>query len=363
MTAGPTTVRNMVVVLGDQLNRDSSAFDGFDPSRDVVVMAESAEEATCIPQHQQRLVLFFSAMRHFRDQLTRSGMVVHYRELDLTCCTPALAELMSMDAAALAPSRIVMTEPGDHRVRESLKTSARHLGIPMKLRTDRHFFDTLEEFKRYADGSTVLVLENYYRKLRKRHGILLNGDKPIGNKWNFDTENRKALPASGMSIRPPPLRFAPDRTTREVIEMVRREFAHYPGNALDFTHPVTASDASALLDHFIEHRLPEFGNYQDAMAVGEPFLYHSLLSSVLNLHLLDPRIAIRKAAAALQEGSAPINAVAGFIRQILGWREFIRGMYWWAMPSDARQKSVHRPPYSQSPNRVGSSPGRSSRSL
>ena len=113
MTAGPTTVRNMVVVLGDQLNRDSSAFDGFDPSRDVVVMAESAEEATCIPQHQQRLVLFFSAMRHFRDQLTRSGMVVHYRELDLTCCTPALAELMSMDAAALAPSRIVMTEPGD----------------------------------------------------------------------------------------------------------------------------------------------------------------------------------------------------------------------------------------------------------
>jgi deoxyribodipyrimidine photolyase-related protein len=203
------------------------------------------------------------------------------------------------------------------------------------VRADRHFLDTVDHFKAYASGRKELLLETYYRGLRKRHGILMRDGKPVGERWNFDAQNRERLPASASVTIREPIRFQPDPITRDVVELVERRFPDSPGDLRAFDHPVTAGDARRALDDFIANRLPLFGSYQDAMVSGEPYLYHSLLSSSLNLKLLDPRDAINAALEAYAADEAPINAVEGFVRQILGWREYVRGVYWWKMPEYA----------------------------
>jgi deoxyribodipyrimidine photolyase-related protein len=335
------SVRTLVLVLGDQLDTGSSAFDGFDPSRDAVWMAEVAEESTHVWSHKARTALFLSAMRHFRDRLTSKGCRVEYRQLDEADNRGSLAAELERAVATLKPERLVVTECGDHRVREALATTAARLGLSLDRRPDRHFFATLDEFARHAKGRKQLRLEFFYRELRKKTGILMDGDEPAGGEWNYDADNRGAFGKKGPGTLPDPVTFPPDQTTREVLDLVGARFADHPGSLEHFDWPVTPEDARHALDDFIAHRLADFGTYQDAMWMDEPYLYHSRISTALNLKLLDPRDVCAAAEQAYRAGRVPLAAAEGFIRQVLGWREYVRGIYWRFMPEYATRNSLH----------------------
>jgi deoxyribodipyrimidine photolyase-related protein len=213
--------------------------------------------------------------------------------------------------------------------------------VPLELRRDRHFLFSREDFEAHAEGRKVLLLEFFYREMRRKTGYLMEGKNPLGGRWNYDAENQKTFPATGPGTLPEPLSFPPDSVTREVIALVERRFAEHPGSLAYFDWPVTPEDARKALKDFVRRRLRDFGPYEDAMWRGQPFLYHSRLSSSLNLKLLDPRDALRDAESALRRGRAPLNSVEGFVRQILGWREYVRGIYWLEMPEYASRNALN----------------------
>jgi len=325
--------RHLVLVLGDQLNRDSAAFDGFDPARDAVWMAEVAEESTHVWSHKARIAIFLSAMRHFRDALRAQGVTVHYRQLEDAANSGNFRGELTATVSRLCPQRLIWVEPGEWRVQTCLEGTARALGVDFEVRPDRHFLCSRAEFAQHARGRKQLRMEYFYREMRRKHRVLMDGDEPAGGAWNFDAENREAFGRNGPdTLRPPPRRFAPDRVTREVIALVNEKFDQHPGSLDNFDWPVTPADAELALQDFIKHRLAEFGRWQDAMWTNEPWLFHSRLSAALNLKLLDPRRVIHATEDAWRRGRVPLAAAEGFIRQILGWREYVRGIYWRHMP-------------------------------
>lgn len=319
-------VRTLAVILGDHLNEDSAAFDGFDPRQDAVWMAEATDESQHVPSHKARTVLFLSAMRHFRDRLRARGLTVIYQELQ----PGSLAGLLQRDIEQYAPERVICVWPGDFRLKEALSPQVH------QFLEDRHFLSTPDDFRRHAEGRKQLRLEYFYREMRRRYRILMEGDQPEGGAWNFDADNREPLPAAGPGKMPPPLRFPPDATTQAVMADVEQQLPGNPGSLASFSWPVTREQALEALQDFVTHRLPLFGRYQDAMWTAEPFLYHSLISSSLNLKLLDPREVL----AAVEQAPAPLAAREGFIRQILGWREYVRGLYWLKMPGYAELNAL-----------------------
>ena len=341
--------RRLVLVLGDQLDADSAVFDGFDPALDRVWMAEVAGEATHVWNSKPRIALFLSAMRHFREHLRERGWPVDYRELSDSGATwssggtahedrspdaeeETLAAQWALSLERLRPTEVHAVDPGEWRLREALKEVTRAAGIPWVTQPDRHFISTPEDFARHAKGRKQLRLEFFYRELRQRTGILMDGDQPAGGQWNYDAENRESFGRDGPGFVPAPKRFPPDAITRQVLDLVRSRFATHPGSVDSFDWPMTQADAQATLDEFIEHRLPEFGRWQDAMWSGEPWLYHSRLSTSMNLKLLNPRRVLEATEQAYRSGRVPLAAAEGFIRQILGWREYVRGVYWHLMP-------------------------------
>ncbi|WP_270938888.1 cryptochrome/photolyase family protein [Falsiroseomonas oryzae] len=324
-----TTLR---VVLGDQCSDGLSALEGLDPARDVVLMAEVRAECTYVRHHKQKIALVLSAMRHFARRLEARGVRVRYVRLDEPGNTQTLRGEVERAAAALGASRILCTHPGEWRVAQDMRGWQDATGVPVEIRDDTRFLCSLDRFRAWAGERKQLRMEFFYREMRRATGLLMEGpDEPAGGQWNFDHDNRAALPRD---IRPPkPRRFAPDEVTREVMSLVAREFPDHFGTLDAFAWPVTAEDAEAALDDFIRHRLPLFGTYQDAMAEGEPTLFHALVAAALNVGILDPRAACGAAERAYRAGDAPLNAVEGFIRQILGWREYVRGIYWLRMPA------------------------------
>jgi len=325
-------LRNVVLVLGDQLDHGSAAFDGFDPEADAVWMAEVADEATHVWSHKARIALFLTAMRHFRDALRRRGWTVLYRALDDPGNLGSFAAEIRDAVERSRPERLVLVEPGEFRVRRAFERAAADLRVRLDVRPDRHFLCSHDEFARHAEGRKQLRLEYFYREMRRKADVLIDNGGPTGGKWNYDVENRGAFGREGPGALPRPPAFAPDAVTREVIRLVARRFASHPGRLDRFDWPVTPGQAEQALSDFIAHRLAGFGVFQDAMWTGEPFLYHSLISSAMNLKLLDPRLAIDSAVGAFRLGKAPLNAVEGFVRQILGWREYARGVYGRTMP-------------------------------
>ncbi len=329
-------MRNLVLVLGDQLDHASAAHDNFDADDDVVWMAEVDTETTHVWCHKLRIAVFLSAMRHFRDELRKKGREVEYHELQRQPSRDrgrTFAEVLEKDVKRLKPKRLVVVQPGDLRVQTQLQQCAAELGIELEIRLDRHFFCTPDEFAEYADDRKTLLLEYFYRDLRKKHNILMDDDRePEGGQWNFDHDNRKSFGRSGPETLPKPKNFRPDAITKEVIELVQHRFKEHPGSVDHFTLPVTRRQAKSFLNHFIDNMLPDFGKWEDAMWTDEAFLYHSRLSAPLNMKLLNPRECVDAAVEAYHVGNAPLNSVEGFVRQILGWREFIRGVYWLKMP-------------------------------
>lgn len=327
------SVRNLVIVLGDQLDPAGAALDGFDLAKDVLWMAEVAEESTHVWSSKVRSALFLSAMRHYREARRAEGRVVHYVELEDPGNTGSLGLELARAIVVLKPERLIVTEPGDWRVWRELEASAEPAGVALEVRVDRHFYASLADFHAHALGRKQLRLEFYYRELRRRERVLLDAQgEPEGGRWNYDAENRGAFGREGPGAVPPPLVFPPDALTREVLALVERRLAGHPGELGNFDWPVTPEQAARALEDFITHRLVEFGRYQDAMWTDEPWLYHSRISAALNLKLLDPRAAVRAAEAAYRAGRVSLAAAEGFIRQILGWREYVRGIYWRFMP-------------------------------
>ena len=322
------------IVLGDQLTHGLSALDGIDPARDVVLMMEVAQETTYVPHHKQKIALILAAMRHFADELRARGLRVEYVKLDDPANLGSFAGEAARACARLKPERIIATWPGEWRVLEEMRGFEAACGVPVEIREDDRFIASRGDFARWAGDKKSLRMEYFYREMRRATGLLMDGETPAGGAWNFDAENRKSLPKGAAP--PPPLRFAPDATTQAVIDLVAARFPDNFGTLEDFGWPVTREDALAALDGFIAHRLPLFGDYQDAMKTGERFLYHGLVSTSLNLGLLDPREVCAGAERAWRAGRAPLNAVEGFIRQILGWREYVRGLYWRFMPAYAQ---------------------------
>jgi deoxyribodipyrimidine photolyase-related protein len=327
-----TPRQRLVLILGDQLDEDAAALSDFDPAHDTLWMAEVLEESTHIPSSKQRTTVFLSAMRHFAAHLQARGWPLIYSQLDDPHNTGTLAGELSKAIDHVQPQQLVMTAPGDWRVLQSLRAVAQKHDLPLQIKDDTHFFSTVRDFAAHAEGRKQLRLEYFYRELRQKNGILMEGKKPIGGQWNFDADNRGSFGKQGPGLLPAPTRVAPDTITQDVMHLVNNKLAHHPGSIAQFGWPVTRAQALVALDEFVTHRLPSFGLYQDAMWEGEVWLYHSHLSCALNLKLLNPREVVAAAENAFRTGHAPLPAVEGFVRQILGWREYVRGIYWTQMP-------------------------------
>ena len=320
-------VRRLLVLLGDQLDAAYLTHAGLDRDRDAIALCEVASESLHVPSHVQRTVLFLSAMRHFAAELADAGWRVHYVPLDDPATTHLFETELPRIARLLQPEELVFIHPGEWRVLDAVQRGARAAGVPFSIETDPHFLCDLRWFDEWAATRRVMRLEHFYREQRRRLDVLVDADgRPTGGHWSYDSLNRRRLPDSTRLPQAPA--FPPDEITREVIELVRRVLPNLPGRADSFNWPVTRAQSRAAVDSFIAQRLSQFGDYQDAMWEGERTLYHSLLSPALNLKLLRPIEVVRQAIEAYQEGAAPLNAVEGFVRQVIGWREFVRGVYW-----------------------------------
>ncbi|MEO1536702.1 MAG: cryptochrome/photolyase family protein [Pseudomonadota bacterium] len=325
----------LILVLGDQMTDTVAALREGDPAEDVVVMAEVADEASYVPHHPKKIAFCFAAMRHFAEELRVAGWTVDYTRLDDTAGVASIVEALIAASERHGAVKVVATRPGEWRLIEALGDAP----LDITLLEDDRFVASHSEFDDWAEGRKELRMEYFYREMRRKTGILMDGDKPEGGKWNFDHDNRK--PAPGAVDFSGPMEFAPDATTEEVLELVADRFAENFGTLKPFWFAVTRAQARRALMHFIKGGLPKFGDYQDAMLTGEHFLWHSVLSMYLNAGLLDPIEVCEAAEAAYRDGDAPINAVEGFIRQIIGWREYMRGIYFREGPDYVRRNVLN----------------------
>ena len=321
---------NLIAILGDQLSMNISSLRAADISSDRIVMAEVAVEATYVKHHKKKIIFVFSAMRHFAEQLQAAGWSVDYIRIDDPSNTGSLTGEIERACKHHTPQRVVVTEPGEWRVRADMMTWADRLHAPVDILDDDRFLCPHDEFADWAAGRKQFRMEYFYREMRRKTGLLMDGDQPLGGKWNLDSENRK--PARHDLFLPQPLCFEPDNSTQDVIDLVRELFADHFGDAVPFWFAVTREQAEAAFEHFVCVALAHFGDYQDAMLAGESFLYHSVVSPYLNAGLLDPLQVCRRVDAEYRAGRVPLNAAEGFIRQIIGWREYVRGIYWLKMP-------------------------------
>ncbi len=345
--------RNLVLILGDQLDADSAALDDIDAAQDVVLMVEAMDESRHVWSHKIRTTLFLSAMRHHAASLRARGLQVDYRALD-THGDATLADGLLAAIQTHSPQAVIGVEPGDLRVRGQLDNAinsianqainTRTTGIKGSQNTslpvpkhitwceDRHFLCTLPQFRKWAGTSKSLRMEFFYRQMRQQYKVLMDGKEPAGGQWNFDADNRKSFGKAGPQDVPKPLVFKPDQITQDVIKLVNTHFADHPGHLDKFNWPTTRADALRALKDFIDHRLPQFGPHEDAMWTNLEFGWHSLLSSSLNLKLISPLEVVQAAEQAYRDKSLDLASVEGFIRQVLGWREFMRGVYYLDMP-------------------------------
>jgi deoxyribodipyrimidine photolyase-related protein len=318
------------LILGDQLSTTLSSLVDAQAQNDLILMCEVRAEATYVKHHKKKIVFVFSAMRHFVGALAEQGLNIQYTKYDDPDNTGTLFGEVSRVIAQNDIDDVIVTAPGEYRLLQEMQGWSERLGLPVTIKEDDRFLCTRSEFATWAEGRKQLRMEYFYREMRRKYSILMDQDGPIGGQWNYDAENRKP-PTTGLNV-PETFKAQPDAITQEVIALVEAHFADHFGDLLPFHFAVTRDHALAALDEFIAKRLTLFGDYQDAMIQGEPWMYHSHIGLYLNVGLLNPLECIQLAEAAYHNGIAPLNAVEGFIRQILGWREYVRGIYWLKMP-------------------------------
>ena len=325
-----------MVVLDDQLSPNLSSLAACD--RDLVVMCEVVEEATYVRHHKKKIILLFSAMRHFAEELRAQGWQVAYTRLGDHGNSGSLTGEVARAVATHLPERILITEPGEWRLLQNIRSWSRLLNLPVDVRADTRFISSTDEFASWAKGRKQLRMEYFYRDMRRKTGLLMDGPAPVGGRWNFDHDNRKTARAD--LFIPDPTHFQQDATTRDVVALVKDRFADHFGDADPFWFAVTRRDAEAAFDHFVSVGLARFGDFQDAMLTNKRFLYHSIISMYQNCRLLDPLGMCRKLEAAYRAGHVPLNAAEGYIRQVIGWREYVRGIYWLRMPEHAASNGL-----------------------
>lgn len=326
------------LILGDQLTPGVPLLADGDPARDVVLMMEVADETAYVPHHKKKIIFVLAAMRAFAQELRAAGWRVDYVKLDDAANTGSFTGELRRAVSRHRPDRIVTMEASEHRVLAMQRSWQAELGVPTMILPDPRFLCSKEDFAAWAEGRKSLRMEYFYRDMRRKTGLLMDGDDPAGGQWNFDADNRKGPP--GALMMPTPFRADPDAETRPVIAMVKTRFAANFGDAEPFWFPVTRADAQNAAAKFMREALPQFGDYQDAMVSGHKFLFHSVLSPLINVGLLDPLALCRLAEAEWRAGRAPLNSVEGFIRQIIGWREYVRGIYWWRGPDYLRSNAL-----------------------
>lgn len=327
------------LVLGDQLSPELASLRDIDRENDIVLLVEVHEEATHVRHHPKKIAFLFSAMRHFAEELRASGVTVDYVALNDAENSGSFSGELERAVSRHQPERIVVTEPGEYRVRRMMDGWQQELNLPAEIRDDTRFVCTLEAFDAWAEDRKSLRMEYFYREMRRATGLLMTdtGD-PVGGQWNYDKDNRKSPPKELETATP--MRFTPDETTEAVLALVRERFSDHFGDVEPFWFAVTRAQARRALAHFIKTGLPSFGDYQDAMIDGDDWLFHSALSQYLNAGLLTPLEMCESACAAYDAGDAPLNAVEGFVRQIIGWREYVRGVYWRYMPDYAERNAL-----------------------
>ena len=333
------TCRNLILILGDQLNLDNPALEDFDARQDQILMVETHGEATHVWSHKARIALFLAAMRHHAAKLIKCGFQTIYLKLGEHDFA-SLAAAWAAKIAELKPQKVIVCELGEYRVEQALIEVCKTQNTPLIIRDDTHFMCSKADFKHWAAAGKQLRMEFFYRVMRKKYGVLMRDNVPEGGAWNYDAENRKAFSKAGPQNIPKLPQASIDALTQQVINEVKQHFSEHPGSLAHFIWPVTRETALQFLDDFIANKLSGFGDHQDAMWQAEsgennPYLWHSLLSTSLNLKLLNPREVIVAAETAYKQGQISLASVEGFIRQILGWREFIHGMYWLDMPQMA----------------------------
>lgn len=319
-------VKRLVLILGDQCAPDIAALAEADRDRDVVVMAEVAEETTYAAHHVKKIAFVFSVMRHFAQSLADAGWTVEYTTLDDPDGSGSICGELMRHAERHGATEVIATEPGEFRLIEALENCP----LSVTQIEDRRFLASHAAFERWAAGRKQLRMEHFYRQMRRRTGLLMDGDAPVEGRWNFDRDNRR--PAPGAIAYSGPMRFEPDAITEAVLKLVADRFPDGFGALRPFWFAVTPGDARRHLARWIREALPSFGDYQDAMLKDERFLYHAVIGQYLNVGLLDPLETCQAVERAYKDGDAPINAAEGFIRQIIGWREYVRGVYWMKMP-------------------------------
>jgi deoxyribodipyrimidine photolyase-related protein len=320
----------LIPILGDQLSAHISSLSGQDKGKCIILLVEVDEETSYVPHHKAKIAYILSAMRHHAIQLRDDGWPVDYVKLDDPENSGSFTGELARAVERHRPATIRVTEAGEWRVKAMLDSWADRFDIPVTILPDDRFLASHSEFEIWAEDRKQLRMEFFYRDMRRKSGLLMDGDKPEGGQWNFDADNRK--PAKRHLTMPRPLHFQPDEITSEVIAMVEQRFPDNMGQTGKFGFAVTRADALKQQQHFLEYALPSFGDYQDAMLTGEPYLWHSILSPYINSGLLDPLEVCREVDRRYREGKVPLNAAEGFIRQIIGWREYVRGIYWLTGP-------------------------------
>ena len=340
-------MRTLRLILADQLSDSLATLRDVDEAQDIVMLCEVQEEATYVKHHKKKIAFLFAAMRHFAERLKERGLRVHYVKLDDEANTGSFQGEVSRAIELFDAERIAVTEPGEYRVLQIFLGWAKLFDRPVDILPDTRFLCSQNYFRKWARGKTQLRMEFFYREMRKRYEILMEPDgTPAGGQWNYDKQNRKP-PKAGMHS-PKRISHPIDPITREVLDLVADRFEDHFGVLEPFHFALTREEAMVELRQFIDKLLVNFGDYQDAMVLGEAYLYHSLLSCYINAGLLLPEEICRMAEAAYRAGKVPLNAAEGFIRQILGWREFVRGLYWLHMPEYANMnalKATHSLPW------------------
>ncbi|EOR94999.1 Putative deoxyribodipyrimidine photolyase protein [Arcticibacter svalbardensis MN12-7] len=328
------TPKILRLILGDQLNSNHSWFKTVDPSVTYVMM-EVRTETDYVWHHIQKVASFFSAMRHFADDLKQAGHQVIYIRLNDAGNLQSFQHNLDFLIDKEAFTHFDYQLPDEYRLDHLLKNYAESLLITSQVVDSDHFMSTREELGEFFKGKKTYLMESFYRYMRKKHHVLMQGDEPVNNKWNFDADNRKKLPANHKAT--PPFVYAND--VSEIVDAIKETTIKTIGtiDAKNLIWPVTRAQALEQLAFFVRECLPLFGTYQDAMTPHEWSLYHSRLSFTMNSKMLSPLEVIKRAVQEWTDRPEEIayNQLEGFVRQIIGWREYIRGVYWLKMPEYA----------------------------
>jgi deoxyribodipyrimidine photolyase-related protein len=332
-------MKTLRLILGDQLNQQHSWFKTV--REDVVyLMAEMRQETDYVTHHIQKVTAFFAAMRHFASQRMAEGHLMRYYKLTDPENPQTLAELIQKTLLRENCDRFEYQLPDEYRLDAELKALCKALNIPSEVIDTEHFYSTREELERHFSGKKQLVMESFYRMMRKKHGVLFENGQPTGGTWNYDAQNRKKW--GGSPAVPPPLKQNKD--IGEILKQIGESGIRTIGqiDASNFNWAITLKEARALLVEFCENLLPYFGDYQDAMHTHERTLFHSQLSFAMNCKLLSPREVVETVEDYYftHQDTVHISQAEGFIRQVLGWREYMRGIYWKEMPDYAQTNSL-----------------------